>query len=168
MLNATLVGGPALAAKLEKLGVELGNAMSVGIGRACLRVQTRAKLKLNKPKASAPGPGGVLSVRTGRLRRSITFRVEGSKEKPVGTVGTNLDYGAAWEFGFDRKVGAGARGGPRTLKGAARDRYMLKHPSGIKHYEARSFLRSALQEAGPEIQQEIRQAVGRVMAGGRV
>jgi hypothetical protein len=79
----------------------------------------------------------------------------------TGIVGTNVDYGAAWEYGFDLRVGAGARGGPRTLLGAARDAYFAKHPPGVRHVAERSFLRSALREFMPEFRAEMQEAVRR-------
>ena len=63
--------------------------------------------------------GQVLNVRTGRLRRSITQRVETEAGgKIVGLVGTNVKYGRVHEFGFKgaQKVKAHTRklGGKRV------------------------------------------------------
>lgn len=60
-------------------------------------------------------------------------------------------YAAAWEFGFNRKVGAGANGGPRTLFGKARERYFLKHPPGTKDFAARPFVHPAFKGMTVEI-----------------
>ena len=107
--------------------------------------------------------GQALGVRTGRLRRSITEVTTATDTSVSASVGPNLQagkYAAAWEFGFDRKVGAGARGGPRTLLGRSRERYMLKHPPGIKHYAARPYMRPALADMRPQIIEAITKAVG--------
>src|SRR5208282_5539853 len=69
---------------------------------------------------SGPRPTRLGRV-TGRLVTSIPrggsetrSRLETEGDRFTAYVGTNVPYGAAWEKGFDRKVGAGARGGPRT------------------------------------------------------
>ncbi len=161
MLKGTLIGGELLAEKLGRLGVDVRTATSRGIARACLRIL--AKVKAEKLT------GEVLNVRTGRLRRSITTRMlDEASDRPAGVVGTNVGYGAAWEYGFDRKIGAGARGGPRTLLGKARETYFAKHPPGTKHYAERSFLRTALEEMRPAIGEEINAALGRAIVGGGV
>lgn len=102
--------------------------------------------------------GQVLNVRTGNLRTSINQKVVDSTTSIRGSVGTNIWYGALWEQGFDRKVGAGARGGPRTLFGRALERYQLQHPPAVKHYPARSFLASALKDMEQRIISDIKDA----------
>ena len=62
-------------------------------------------------------------------------------------------------------MGAGARGGPRTLSGSALESYIAKHPAGVKHFPERSFLRSALKdlEASGKIDQTIKAAVNQAL-----
>jgi len=109
--------------------------------------------------------GQVLNVRTGTLRRSIIQDIAKPKQGGIfGGVSTNLDYGIAWEDGFDRKIGAGARGGPRTLQGKALANYYAKHPPGTKHYE-RPFLKPTLEEFAPQIKEDIRQTALEVIRG---
>ena len=105
--------------------------------------------------------GQVLNRRPngGRLSRSITPSFEMSADSAVGIVGTNVDYGRYWELGFDRKVGAGARGGPRQMLEKAKAAYFAKYPPGMKHYGPRSFLGSALDDMRPKIKADIEQAV---------
>ena len=43
--------------------------------------------------------GQVLRVRTGRLRSSITSRVEKQDKEIIGRIGTNVIYGRLWEKG---------------------------------------------------------------------
>jgi len=43
--------------------------------------------------------GQVLRVRTGRLRNSITSKVEVKGNEVIGRVGTNVEYGRIWELG---------------------------------------------------------------------
>lgn len=101
-----------------------------------------------------------LSVKTGNLQRHIPFRVtEPTEGSFVGKVGTAVKYGVMWELGFDRKIGAGARGGPKTLKGAeAIASYFEKHPPGIR-YLRRPFLNPALQDQTPLIKEGLKRAL---------
>jgi hypothetical protein len=93
-----------------------------------------------------------LGVVSGTLLRSITqgdansrSRFESTPATAFAYVGTNVKYAAGWEYGFERRVGAGARGGPRTLMGRALERYIAKHPPGVKQVAARPFLAPALE-----------------------
>ena len=104
--------------------------------------------------------GQVLHVRTGTLRRSITIdpaKWDGSKIS--ASVFTTLDYGIGWENGFSRRVGAGARGGPRTLRGKALVKYFERHPPNVREYAARPFLKPTLEEFKPRIIEDLRQAI---------
>ena len=147
MITGWLIGDKRVIAKLDGLPDRLQSALQK-------RVETLALKLLVKVKAEKLSDQ-VLKVQTGRLRRSINERVETNGTRVTGIVGTNVVYGRAWELGFDRKIGAGARGGPRTLSGKALDTYFAKHPPGTKHYEPRSFLRSALEEMRPQIEKEL-------------
>ena len=90
--------------------------------------------------------------KTGLLKRSITQKVTESNGHYEGIVGTNVKYGGYWEKGFDRKVGAGARGGPKTIVSEmALAKYRATHQPGVKHYAARPFLVPALRELEPSI-----------------
>lgn len=114
--------------------------------------------------------GQALKVRTDRLRGSITrlapetrTRVEKGPNFSYGFVGTNVSYGAFWEHGFSRKVGAGARGGPRTLSGQALATYFARHPPGTRAYAARPFLAPALASMREKIVSELGAALRRGM-----
>jgi phage gpG-like protein len=48
--------------------------------------------------------GGVLNVRTGRLRRSVTGTTSDAAGVITSEVGTNVFYGAIWEKGFKGNV----------------------------------------------------------------
>lgn len=108
--------------------------------------------------------GQALNRRTGRLHRSINERFQEDGSTYSSTVGTNVGYGRMWELGFNRKVGAGARGGPRTLQSAkAHARYLELHPPGTKHEDARPFLKPAL----AAMKDEIRTRLVTAISGGR-
>ncbi len=151
MIRCWLVGDKELIARFDRFGPSVREQLQ----------QTVAKLAANLTKNVIKDKlhGQALSVKSGRLQRSINFHVEADGARVYGIVGTNVQYGAAWEFGFDRKVGAGARGGPRTLLGKARETYFARHPPGVKHYPARSFLRSALSEMREEITAGMNKAI---------
>ena len=146
MITGYLIGDKALVAKfdaapgklkasLDKIVQELGFQLQRHVQRDYLR---------------GPRPTH-LGVRTARLIGSITQGAAGSRSRfestPVSAfafVGTNVEYGAGWEYGFTRRIGAGARGGPRTLTGKARATYFAKHPPGVKQMGPRPFLTPAL------------------------
>lgn len=151
MIGGYLVGDTEVIKRLSAMPEKLRFRLGTAITRLSIDLQSKVK----GDKLS----GQVLHRRTGTLSRSISRVVLTETNSVVGVVSTNVKYGIAWERGFDRKVGAGARGGPKTLLGAARDAYFAKHPSGTKHYAARSFLRSSLAEMRPEISEKIGIAV---------
>lgn len=96
--------------------------------------------------------GAALNTRSGRLRRSANEKFTENGTTFLSSVGTNVSYGRAWELGFDRKIGAGARGGPRNpMTNLAAAKYLAKHPPGMKHEEARPFLQPALADMKDEI-----------------
>ena len=151
MITAFIFGKETLMARLTSMAPNVHVALKKAVYEQAVKLQAHVKTqKLT---------GQVLHVRTGTLRRSINMKVAEEASSIIGSVGTNVKYGAAWEFGFDRRVGAGARGGPRTLTGTALDRYFAKHPPGTKHEGERSFLRSALADRAPDIREALRDAV---------
>lgn len=96
----------------------------------------------------------VLRVRTGRLRRSITQRVEDTDGKIVGITGTNVSYARAHELGFKGTVQVKAY--TRTVKGASFPVRSHKRNLDIK---ARPFLAPSLQERFPKYEQQFAKAV---------
>ena len=154
MISGVLVGGEKIVARIESISDRLDAELRKGVARAALLVQVQiVKAKLQ---------GQVLGVRTGRLQRSINaspVQVDGGTL--FATVGTNVSYGKLWEYGFARKVGAGARGGPHGLSALALAAYQAKHPPGVKQYAARSFLRTALDDMQPKIRDEFTAAAKR-------
>lgn len=169
MLTATLVGTEKLQSGLTRLGVDVKAAVRQGIARACLRILVRSKEKLSDD---------VLHVRTGRLRRSITTKMQGTDEEPEGIVGTNVEYAARHEYGFhgteqvkayvrrvpDRDMTSGGKSGTarRTAMGVAFVHSFTRNANTPE----RSFLRSALNELRPEVGREIEQALSRAIFGG--
>lgn len=147
MISGYIVGDRELIAKFEAAGPKIKARIDAEVQKLGFALQ----LRVQRDYLRGPRPAH-LGVVTGRLLRSITQGGADSRSKFVSTpvsaiaiVGTNVEYGAAWEYGFTRKVGAGARGGPRTLTGKSLETYIAKHPPGTKNVPARPFLAPALE-----------------------
>ena len=148
----------------EFIGVEkvlsLMESMRPGVSAGIKAEMLRQTITLQNKVKSSYLSGNPLNVRTVRLKNSITQKVTESDGHFEGIVGTNVKYGRYWEKGFDRKVGAGARGGPRTITSAlALAKYFMLHQPGTKHYAARPFLVPALNELSPSIRAALIAAV---------
>lgn len=152
------------------------NETIVKLGRANLRVREAVRLSisrltlelLRKVKADKLS-GQVLNVRTGRLRRSITQRVETSPGRITGIVGTNVKYARVHEFGFTGQQSVKAH--VRQIKSAfgrslsgARPVIVRAHSRNV-HIPERSFLRSALADMEPRIRSQMRELIARELGG---
>ena len=111
--------------------------------------------------------GQVLHVRSGTLRRSINRVVTDDASGVFATVGTNVRYAAAHEYGFDGDVTVKAHTRRSVLQLAAKRKDRVGKSEGAiqvrqftrhMHMPERSFLRSVLRERAPEIQQSLRAA----------
>ncbi len=158
MISGYILGDRALLARLDRFPAEAKARVDTVV--MALGMELEAKVKKSYLRGPRPQNLGVV---TGRLLSSITrgggesrTRFESSPDKSVYYVGTNVPYGAMWEYGFERKVGAGARGGPRTIKsGPALARYFAKHPPGVKEFAPRQFLAPALRDLTPLINEKL-------------
>lgn len=142
MLKAIIVGDSEVRAKFDKAPAEINEALRRGISRAVLMVARRSKEKLSDQ---------VLHVRTGRLRRSITTKVDNDSGGVVGSVGTVVKYGRVHEFGFDGAVSI--REHLRRAKSGKE--FSVRAHSRHVHLPERSFLRSALHEVEPDIRAQL-------------
>jgi len=162
MISGYIIGDKALVARISGAGATVKAEIDQTVQKLGYALQARVQTqKLT---------GQVLRVRTGRLRSSIAqgsadsrSRFESTDTTAFAYVGTNVSYGAAWEHGFNRKVGAGARGGPRTITGKALETYIRRHPPGVRAVAARPFLAPALLEMRAQIQNELGAALKRGM-----
>ena len=162
MISGYIIGDKALVARL----VNAPEAVKRELDQTVQKLGFALEARVVQTKLS----GQVLKRRTGRLAASITTGAAETKSRFESTsltafayVGTNVSYGRAWELGFTRRVGAGARGGP-NLTGKSLATYFAKHPPGTKSYAARPFLKPALQEMRPVIIEQITLAAKRGMA----
>ena len=162
MISGYILGDRALLARLDAFPAAAKARVDLTVQALGLELERR--VKTNYLRGPRPAKLGVV---TGRLLSSITrggadsrTRFESTPEKSVYYVGTNVPYGAMWERGFERKVGAGARGGPRTIKsGPALARYFAKHPPGIKDFSPRQFLEPPLNDIRPMINDKLGSAL---------
>lgn len=105
----------------------------------------------------------VLKVRTGRLRRSITYVFREDNSGATAIVGTNLKYAAIHEYGFKGTVNVRAHARMQTMafgKPMKEPRMVAVREHGMNmNMPERSFLRSALKEGLPTYQANIRKAI---------
>ncbi len=153
MISGYILGDRELVARLGAAPDRMKARLDATVQALGFELERRVKTQyLRGPRPKR------LGVVTGRLMSSISHGSADSRSRFVSTpttsiyyVGTNVDYGAMWEFGFNRRVGAGARGGPRTLTGQALATYFAKHPPGTKAMQPRQFLRPALEDMKAQI-----------------
>lgn len=153
MIRGTIVGGDDLRLELERRRGDVHGALKRGIGRAVLTL-------LRYVKASKLSDQ-VLRVRTGRLRRSITERVEESGSRVSGIVGTNVEYARVHEYGFKGTVSVREH----LRKTKAGSTTVRAHTRKVSLPE-RSFLRSSLRDLQPQIREEIERSLNRAVRGG--
>lgn len=161
MIRGEVTGDREVVLGLQRVEEAARGEIRAGIGRITLKLLTQVKsLKLS---------GQALNVRTGRLRRSITQRIEDSGPDISGIVGTNVEYAAIHEFGFKGNVsvkqhlrqvkqvfGRKLKSPVQALVGA--------HTRNVD-LPARSFLRTALAELNDSgvIETEINAAIARAV-----
>jgi phage gpG-like protein len=126
MISAAIIGEAELVAKIGRISPSVRQQLRETVER--LSIKLSAKVKNDKLS------GQVLNVRTGRLRRSINYRLSEAGNGVYATVGTNVEYAKYHEY-------------EHTVRG--------------KIYPARSFLRSSLADLKAEITQELAASVRR-------
>lgn len=133
--------------------------------------------------------GQALKVQTGRLRRSINYRVTESGTGVEARVGTNVEYARIHEFGFkgtvnvkesirNKKLTVKVRGqatydeNGKMRLGRLRkmdligDAYTVRAHTRRVNLPERSFLRSSMSDMRQDIEQRIARVVGQSIAGG--
>jgi hypothetical protein len=147
MIDATVVGGDDLITRLEAMPAAVASRLGNVIGLLAQSLYEKVEENLS---------GAVLQSRTGALGRAINLTVDGLSAS-VGFDADAAPYGAAQEFGAtipahliavkNAKALAFLVGGERVFA----KRVMFP---GVRLPE-RSFLRSALSDMTPDIQNQI-------------
>jgi len=112
--------------------------------------------------------GQVLHVRTGTLRRSITYTMHEDEDGIVGTVGTNLEYAAIHEYGGAIHV---PEIRPRRAKAlhfyvGGKEIFAMRTRAHTVQMPERSFLRSALRERREAFIAAVRATLAKLLGGG--
>lgn len=144
MITARIVKGEEVGRTFRSLEPKINSALHVTVKRLAIKLTGRVKRKLS---------GEVLHVRTGRLRRSVHPEFDFGGNRAMATVGTNVIYARAHEYGATitpKKA--------RALCFRIGDKWIRTQKVVIPQ---RSFLRSALSEMTPEIKAELERQVAR-------
>lgn len=153
--DVQILGEAEVRAFLESRSPVIGSAVAKAIEAGAIELVATIKDK----KLS----GQVLKTRSGRLRRSINYRMGSLSLDPEAFVGTNVVYARRHEFGLsmDEKV----REHMRTIKEAwgrplAKPvRVQVKAHTRHVNTPERSFLRSAFAESRVAIEQRVMKAI---------
>ena len=147
MIGIRIIGAESVVARFQGATERVRAALTA----TTMRLAIEAQRKVMAEKLS----GQVLHVRTDRLRASVNVQPISEAGRIGASTGTNVSYGAYWELGFRRRVGAGARGGPHGLSTDALARYTAKHPAGMRQYGPRSFLSPVLSEMRAQAREQM-------------
>jgi len=140
MIKVEVTGAADVEARLNSLKSE----MNQGVARAILMLTIELQRMVKQDKLS----GQVLHTRSTNLRNSIAYRIE--NEGMTGVVGTNVNaipYARIHEFGGEIKAKRA-----KFLRFKIGDRWISKRSVIIPE---RSYLRSALKDLKPQIQETI-------------
>ena len=154
MIEMSVTGDADVIAAIRVRHQNFIRNIEQSVGRLTLKLLTR--VKVNKLS------GQVLNVRTGRLWRSITYKVIKTPSRITGIVGTNVEYARIHELGFHGQVSVKAH--LREIKKAwgkditPRTVEVRTHSRQV-NLPAKSFLRSAMEEMTPEIIQTLQQSI---------
>lgn len=130
-----VIGAKAILDRFRKASSNVKTDTSRNLLKAAALIQRTAKRKVSGP---------VLNVRTGQLRRSIIVRKRGSGVNTVVTVGPQVKYGGAHEFGAQIPARFPKRA--KALRFEIGGRIIFaKRAAGFK-LKARPFMRPSLQE----------------------
>lgn len=160
MITGMLIGDRALIARLTAAPAQ--NKPRIDATVQALGFALEAHVKARKLT------GQVLNVRTGRLRASISqstamqagdsrSRFESTPDRAVATVGTNVVYGAAWEYG-SRAHDVVAKVA-KALRFEIGGQVFFRELVHIPAQAPRPFLAPSLQEMRPLIVERLRAAL---------
>lgn len=155
MITGYLIGDKDVVARLRGLPAHARTNLRSELEGLALRMTVMVKAE----KLS----GQVLKVQTGRLRRSITWKVSDTGTGIYATVGTNVEYAPRHEYGF-----SGAEQVKAHLRKLASGRRVpVRAHARTVNAPERSFLRSSLQEMRGEIREGMRRVMRDAINGER-
>jgi phage gpG-like protein len=150
MITAILVGDREIIARLDAMPERVRAGLARAVARLGVELQQSVQWNLS---------GGVLNPRTGTLRSSIDLTIE--DDAASASVGTDIRYAAAQEFGFQGTVSVRAhlRHATQVFGRPIAAVQHVRPYSRRMDLPERSFLRSALEEMQPAIEAGLREAV---------
>jgi phage gpG-like protein len=157
MITGHLVGDDRVLARLRTIPGAIESAV--------LRAITKLGIDLQRKVQEEELTGQKLAARSGSLKSSIDLRVDQRATIVTATVFTNNEYARAHEFGFSGTVNV--RASLRRITQAF-GRPVSAKTIGVRAYSRRvdlperSFLRSALEEMAPTVQDEVEAALRQV------
>ena len=159
MITAYLVGDEQLLQRLRALP----DTVNTGLVRGITHLGIELQRQVRQERLS----GQVLKSRSGALKSSVDLRVAQSARGVTANVFTDLQYGAAQEYGFAGTVSVGAS--LRRIKQAF-GRPIAEKTISIRAYDRRmdlperSFLRSALEDMTPAIREGLEAALAEAVS----
>jgi hypothetical protein len=159
VITAYLVGDEQLLERLRALP----EAINSGMARSITQLGIDLQRNVQQDKLG----GQVLKNRSGALKSSVDLRVAQSARGVTANVFTDLQYGAAQEYGFAGTVSVGAS--LRRIKQAF-GRPIAEKTISIRAYDRRmdlperSFLRSALEDMTPAIREGLEAALAEAVS----
>jgi len=154
-----------VSVRADALISKMGNAPAL-VRRALVVATTALSLRVQRAVAQDKLSGQALHARTGNLRRSINREVEERVDGVFATVGTNVEYAAIHEYGFNGTMSVQAhvrrsREQMRMKKSGVKPagEVMVRAHTRKVNMPERSFLRSTLKEFEPRIRKDLRDAV---------
>ncbi len=159
MITAHLVGDEEVLARLRSIP----GAVNTGL----VRTVTKLGLDLQRRVQQDGLSGQTLAVRSGLRKSTIDLSLEQSGDYVTATISSGSEYAHADEFGFTGTVDV--RAGLRRVKEAFGRPTSEKLINTRAHSRRmalpeRSFLRSALEEMGSAIRDEVEAAVREALA----
>jgi len=153
------------------------SSMNVRLRDAIRRTVTRQATALTRYVKQSKLSGQVLKNRTTPLRNSVNYRISETADQVTASVGTNVKYAAAHEYGFDDTVTVRAHVrsvNSRNIRGTIDGKrkktgqgigYVSEHERHM-HLPERSFLRSSLLENSASIRDQLRAAIKKATVTG--
>jgi HK97 gp10 family phage protein len=114
-MSVDIEGVDELIKDFKSYGAQVYTRVGKAVLDGCMTVEREAKEEFRGTDEDSY-TGSFPRVQTGRLRASITHRMNYDEEQVVGEVGTNVEYGIYLEYGTSRMY-------PHPFMGPAYDKH---------------------------------------------